>query len=105
MSDFWTAPVLNAYQDSISDSNLIPLSSLSLTLFQLASIQPQSSPPPVHNFLPMIGPSAVSVLPDIPLALHALNLSKDSSPLLMPSISSDGKEKAVILAPTHVSPL
>jgi hypothetical protein len=52
----------------------------------------------------MIGPTAVTLLPDITLALHALNLTTAlPSPIYFPSLSSGGEDQAVVVAPTHVS--
>jgi hypothetical protein len=103
VSELWTAPLVNAYQDLISLFSSTEVG-LTLTLFQLSSSPLSSSPPPVQNFLSMIGPPVVTLLPDIPLALHALNLTAAlPSPIYLPSLSSHGEENALVVAPTHVS--
>lgn len=101
VNDLWTAPVVNAYHD-LSPSSPSQSSGLILTLFQLSAAPLSSSPPPTHSFTPLIGPSVVTILPDIPLALHATSVSSISTPIMFPSLSVEGEEKAVVIAPTHV---
>jgi hypothetical protein len=100
VNDLWTAPVINAYSQPSSAHS----SGLLLTLFQLSPTPLSSLPPPTHSFIPLVGEqSVVSLLPDIPLALHAIALPSLSTPMLFPSLSLEGEEKAVLIAPTHVS--